>query len=672
MTNRSRGAAKAPFGAAVSGAVPYQPKMTKAQARATVAANLGSRVRLADYRDKFPPLTLEERGRLLDQAQLMLEQVYVHLPLKRAIHAIDPVQRLRLLKLRHANMNERAFQSELIATFLSLRDLHTNYYLPAVYQQKYAFLPFRVEEFYDSPDPEHRLFLVSWVSPVNKDKSLKEGVVVTHWNGSPISLAVARNAAREAGSNAEAERAQGIDTLTLRWLGQSLPPDEDWVRLTYTDGKKDYESLFEWELVDGTNLPELLEGLRDRMDGRPGPWDWGLDLKTELLRRLRKFLFDAEATRAETEMADHRAATPLGTSEPPPGQTVLPDIFKRFGPVNTPSGRFGYLRIATFVPPKKQNEDYDVEAAVQEFARLLRLLPPTGLILDIRGNPGGIIAFGERILQMLTPWEITPEPFHFITTPLTLAIAQSNNGWSDWKEPIEQGIETGASYSQGFSLTSFKECNDIGQIYQGPVVLITDALCYSTADIFAAGFQDHAIGDILGTQGNTGAGGATVWGYYEYLQQLVFKPNPFAPLPQGVDMRVAALRSTRLGNQSGVPLEDLGVKPDATPSIHYMTRADVLNHNVDLIARAAQILAGKERQRLLVTGVGGPPVQKFKIEAQNVNSIDVMVNDRTVLSVDVNSEKMDIALSAPVQSGTVVKLYGYRNQQRVVSTWYQA
>jgi hypothetical protein len=54
-------------------------------------------------------------------------------------------------------------------------------------------------------------------------------------------------------------------------------------------------------------------------------------------------------------------------------------------------------------------------------------------------------------------------------------------------------------------------CNDIGQRYYGPVVIITDARCYSTTDIFVAGFQDHAIGKVLGADANTGAGGANVW-----------------------------------------------------------------------------------------------------------------------------------------------------------------
>ena len=46
-------------------------------------------------------------------------------------------------------------------------------------------------------------------------------------------------------------------------------------------------------------------------------------------------------------------------------------------------------------------------------------------------------------------------------------------------------------------------CNLFGQRYYGPVALIIDALCYSTTDIFAAGFQDHEIGPVIGT--TTGA-----------------------------------------------------------------------------------------------------------------------------------------------------------------------
>ena len=45
-------------------------------------------------------LPLSARYQLVAQARVILEGLYVHLPLKRAMHAIDPVQRLTLLERR--------------------------------------------------------------------------------------------------------------------------------------------------------------------------------------------------------------------------------------------------------------------------------------------------------------------------------------------------------------------------------------------------------------------------------------------------------------------------------------------------------------------------------------------------------------------------------------------
>jgi len=57
----------------------------------------------------------------------------VHLPFKRAMHAIDPLQRLRLLRHRLAQLPDGAFHAELLRIFVSLGDLHTNYILPDRY-----------------------------------------------------------------------------------------------------------------------------------------------------------------------------------------------------------------------------------------------------------------------------------------------------------------------------------------------------------------------------------------------------------------------------------------------------------------------------------------------------------------------------------------------------------
>ncbi len=51
-------------------------------------------------------------------------------------------------------------------------------------------------------------------------------------------------------------------------------------------------------------------------------------------------------------------------------------------------------------------------------------------------------------------------------------------------------------------------------------------LCYSTTDIFAAGFQDNEIGKVLGVDESTGAGGANVW-EYPLICDLLRRPGQF-------------------------------------------------------------------------------------------------------------------------------------------------
>jgi len=253
-----------------------------------------------------------------------------------------------------------------------------------------------------------------------------------------------------------------------------------------------------------------------------------------------------------------------------------------FETVSTPHGPVGRIAIRTF----------DVrapEAFVQEFVRIAALLPQDGLIIDVRNNGGGNIIAGETLLQTLTNRTIEPARLHFINSPLTLAIARGTPDWFEkWIPSMKTAVETGAVFSQGWPLLDFDDYNKIGRKYPGPVVLLTNAFCYSTTDIFAAGFQDHEIGKIIGTDGNTGAGGANVFDW-ELLRLLgnSLPQNPFATPPQGSSFRVAIRRTTRVGDNSGVALEDAGVVPDV---VHRMTLEDLINKDAALFARAAKLL----------------------------------------------------------------------------------
>ncbi len=531
---------------------------------------------LTDYLAGVGELTPANRERLVDQALVLIGDVYVHLPLKKAMHAVDPIQQLKLLKYRITKFNERAFHDEMISIFMGLRDLHTNYILPDPHQKMNVFLPFLIEEFYEG---DRRQYMVSKVLTGFSHPTFKPGVTVTHWNGIPIDRAVEINGNRYAGSNEEARHARGVERMTIRPLMMMLPPDEEWVNVTYVEGTQTYEQKFEWQVIPPPSEPI---GSSTGSGNLKVDSSLGLDFETAAVQRIKKAMFAPQAMKIEKSMRKYHPLKGAGIDTAPDIENVslMPDIFA-FRTVSTAQGEFGYIRIYTFSAA-------DADAFAAEFTRITGLLPANGLIIDVRGNGGGLITAGEKLLQLLTPKKIEPARLSFINTRLMQQLCEANDWLSQWAPSIRRSIETGAVYSQGFPCDSLDEYNNIGQKYFGPVLLITDALCYSTTDIFAAGFQDHEIGPILGVHGNTGAGGANVWPH-SLLRQLLPNHPSLLALPKKAEFRVAIRQTTRVGKNSGLPLEDLGVVPDY---IHHMTRDDLLDQNTDLIEKAASILTG--------------------------------------------------------------------------------
>lgn len=601
-------------------------------------------------------LSAAERELLVDQALALIEHLYVHLPLKRAMHAVDPLQRLRLLKHRSSSLSEAAFLAELISIFTRLRDLHTNYILPEPLRTRTAYLPFRIDEYFQG---DERRYVVTEVKPGSEDATFKRGALVTHWSGIPIDRAVELNADREAGSNLDARHARGLSAMTIRPLAMSLPPDEAWVVVTYLDRGRAREKRFEWQVFE----LGLSGGQTDPLaSGGELAFVLGLDAKAELERHTRKLLFAPEAVevaRQVQQQVEPALGSSLNAGSPVDFTTVskMPDVFS-FRTVQTPSGKFGYLRVHTFYV-------LDDSKFLEELVRIVGLLPQNGLILDVRGNGGGNIVAGERLLQILTPQTIDPERFYFINSPLTLRICEAHPSMTDWQESIAQAVETGASFSDGFSLCPVARYNDLGQKYQGPVVLVIDARCYSTTDIFAAGFQDHGIGKILGTSGKSGAGGANVWDHATLLDMVSSADSPFKPLPQKASFRVAVRRCTRVGRRSGTLVEDLGVVPD---EIHRPTKRDVLQNNVDLINRAGEMLATMPVHSVVAKVVPAGTLTQVAVTTSNVDRLDLFVNTRPYRSLDVGDGTTEIDLPAPAGSANTLEVRGFLESRLVAAT----
>ncbi|WP_256864130.1 hypothetical protein [Streptomyces avermitilis] len=226
-----------------------------------VREHLAASTDLATFLRQAGTLTLDERRLIAAQALILLEQNYVHLPLKAAMYAVNPVQRLRLLIHRLERQTpqdmppEWMFHTEMSEIFHSVRDLHTNYLLPEPFVGKIAFLPFLVERYTDQQGAH---FMVTQVAEGFLAPGFKPGVEITHWSGIPIAEAVDLAAARFAGSNPEARRSRGVQSLTVRPLRIHLPPFEEWVTISYVDeGGTKREFRENWRVVD--NLPAFVD-----------------------------------------------------------------------------------------------------------------------------------------------------------------------------------------------------------------------------------------------------------------------------------------------------------------------------------------------------------------------------------------------------------------------------
>jgi hypothetical protein len=634
-----------------------------AEAPAPIREHVGAAEDLPTFLAGAGGLTLADRKVLVEQALVLFEQNYVHLPLKAALHAVNPVQRLRLLGTRLERQTEQTmdpewmFHAELSRTFHSVRDLHTNYTLPAPYNTKIAFLPFLVEEYFEGGEP---VYVVSRVMDGFSVEQLEQARVF-YWNGIPIHRAVELNAARFAGSNEAARHARGVESLTLRPLRSHLPPDEEWVDVGYV-GEDGVERELRQKWLVTENLPPFM-GDMDAISTAAA--SLGLDIVGDDAGRARALLFaPAVVEQAESDAEPELTTTPAAAGEEVP--TSLPKVF-RARSVETASGTFGHLRIFTFGVR-------DPQPFLGEFIRLITLLPQEGLILDVRGNPGGHIHASEFTLQTLTPHRITPEPVQFISTPLNLRVVERHKdnptGQIDlgpWFKSLDQASEIGATFSQAVPMTPEDGANAVGQVYQGPVVLVTDGRCYSATDIFAAGFQDHDIGPVLGVDGNTGAGGANVW-EHGLLKALLEVPSPdpdtpYAALPSGANMRVSIRRTLRVGARSGTPLEDLGVVPAER---HFMTRDDLLAGNKDLLDRAGALLAAMPVRRLDLAVLLDGGELRVDLTVANVDRADIYVDGRPRASVDTPGAEASVTIDG-VEAAAVVRAEGFADGKLVAA-----
>ena len=570
-------------------------------------------------------LSNAERLRILKGFEDVIEGVYTHLPLKRARYGFDPVQRIRILRTQVALFDDDTFHNELAAIVTEMRDAHTRYSGPASLTNKVAALPFLVEMIGATASPTYVVTKVG----AGLDPQFKPGVVLEFWNGAPIDRAVLRHSDEEIGGRPDSQRAWSVQSLTLRSLQYGPAPDELWVIVGYraTDASgaptgTAKELKIPWQIVDPSQVSTILSG--------------GPVAQRVKLRRTRAVNPAAAAVR-QAKMLLFAPQSLVGEQAPPapkakaaqalagmPIPTTIPDTLRVQSLQVAVGAPVGYLRIWGF--------DTDPDKFIKELQRLIPLLPPAGLIIDVRGNPGGYILAAEMALQLFTPKPIEPTRFSVLATPFTrdmAGLASLAEELAPWKASLIAAVRNGELYSQPIPISEPADCNAIGQQYAGAVVLVGDSTTYSAGDLFSAGFVDNGLGPFICVAEATGAGGANVWDYSDLRAALVGSDIALPSLTSGIGLSFAFRRATRAGPSEGLPIEDVGIA--GTP--YAMTRADLLSGNVDLLARCVALLRQQSPSNL--SAVVDKPGKKVTLTARGLDRVDVFLDGHPASSTAV-------------------------------------
>jgi Peptidase family S41 len=614
---------------------------------------------LSDFRREAAgqdALAVDDMRKISWLARKLLDDYYVHLPFKRAMHAIDPIRSLRLLDQQLKELDARTFHDEMLAVFADLRDRHTVYWVPAPYRNQAAVLPFRVQRVTSDQGWRYLVSEVteSWLPAQPEDQPrFAPGVEVTHWNAVPLARAIELHARWDAGANQEARRARGIAHLTDRPLTFSPLPDEDWVEVGYLADSRQGTIRVDWRVFEVEPGPGALERTEVQ---NASAYELGVDPVAEAVRRCQKLRFRPEYMAIEALAAKGLALPAEGPKQEPVSE--LPDFLQYRVEVRD-GRRYGYLRIRSFGVPS-------VAQFVQEVQDILvKMKAHDGLIIDVRGNGGGRIEAGERLLQLFTPHAIQPEGVQFLSTWGTRKIVdQDDFDLGRWKPSLSRSERTGEAFSSALPLRELyaDSCNDIGQRYYGPVVLIVDALCYSTTDVFAAGFQDNGVGrSVIGTDGATGAGGGNPWSVEAIESQVTAEWEK----PAGVSFDIAVRRSLRVGDQAGVPLESIGVTPD---HVHDLTERDVMNDNQDLIDDAIARLRKLPSYALDATVDWADGIARIRVRSRGITHLDVYLDGRpTGKPIPVVDDDTVIEVSAEANRSHYYRLYGFADDELVAS-----
>ena len=296
---------------------------------------------LADRRVELTATTLtaDQRQLIAEQLTLVLEEVLVHRHQKKALYGVDVAPRLALLRREAAGMSDAAFHDEVCDIVNALRDGHTDYTAPGPRNAASVVLrPFFMVERCWIPGQDRWAWLATHLQGVGPEDTLTEGAELTHWNGVPIDVAIARNAEREWGNNPAARTARGAASMAGRRLRNGPLPDEDWVDVRFVIDGQPGETRLPWVVLGPQPAPAPATPSAVASPGTV----LGVEERQRELHEL------TSRSVAPARRSARRSDDGQVVAEPVP--SALDKQLAEAWAVTTPTGTFGHLRIYSFMP----------------------------------------------------------------------------------------------------------------------------------------------------------------------------------------------------------------------------------------------------------------------------------------------------------------------------------
>lgn len=499
----------------------------------------------------LPAYTPEEKQLVAEQAKLVLSDLYVNRERKIQFYGLanDPVPAASQVALEARGLADEDLHARLETIFQSQHDHHLSYRFPEPYACYRSAMPFSLAQAY-APDGQ----LVVAVSSLTAEPKILAvdaqfakiavGDVLLSYDGLPAFEAAKALENLGGGSNDAGRVRSAIQLMTYRSQRQHKLPGRDLLRLSF---KNRLGEVYDLEVPWVTwGVPTCLNPQTGGGLGRLAKQDGSDEYQVEFEK-----LYKPHKRSSESEAV-------TDTEEP----TLHWDV------INNEYGRFAYLRLDSFVP-----ETLQVPQVVMLVKKLLQneLAGTDGLIFDLRDNGGGMITYGESLVQLFTPKNIAPLGFRLLNSQANRDIFRLNPVWGDdFGRALDVAQTIGARYTVAIPFATASQLNDVAQAYFKPVAVLTNSSCYSTCDMTTASMQDHGVATIWGEDGATGGGGANNMQLADFVAAFpTDQQAPLKALPGKQGIGVAWRQTVRVGAHAGQLLEETGAVADklATPTL---------------------------------------------------------------------------------------------------------